>query len=103
MKTESFKLPDEKSNPKLIRPVDTLMEHLMIVGIVLGSSFVIYQLLKKKKKHKKQVSVSAPKQKTQRMTTSQFINSMTMILLEMAHEKLRSYAANESESNSKTP
>lgn len=97
MKAESFKLPDEKSNPKLTKPANDLIEHLIMVGVVLGSSFIIYQLLKKQKKQ----SVASQKQKTPKMTTSQFINSMTMVLLEMAHEKLKSCAANES--NSKTP
>lgn len=101
MKAESFKLPDEKSNPQLTKPVNDLIEHLILAGVVLGSSFIICQLLKKQKKHKKKLPVSPPKQKTQEMTTSQFINSMTMIFLEMAHEKLRSCAANES--HSKTP
>ena len=98
MKTENLKLPVEKPSLELSKPAADVIPQLLLAGAVLGGSFVLYQLLKKQKK--KQSLPPLPKEKVPRMTTSQFVNSMTMILLDMAYDKLKNYA---SKANSKMP
>lgn len=99
MKTGNFKLPAEKQDMKLTKPASDYVPRLILIGAVLGGGFVLYQLLKKRKK-KKTLTPPPPKKKVPRMSTSQFINSMIMLLLEMAHQKLKTCS---SKVNGKTP
>lgn len=100
MKTENLKSPVKKSSLELAKPVSDMIPRLLLAGAVLGGGLLLYYLLKKQKKKQPQQQLPpSPKEKTPRMTTSQFINSMTMILLDMACDKLKNYA---SKVNSKT-